>query len=90
MSRDPISPTAELDVLSTHCQHLRLTRVAQTLPTLLERAAQQDMSYSAFLQTVLEAEVAAKQEKHQTMRASPFSKRSTASTGKRSRRLTRK
>ena len=40
MSRDPISPMAELEVLGTHCQHLRLTRVAQTLPTLLEQAAQ--------------------------------------------------
>jgi tripartite-type tricarboxylate transporter receptor subunit TctC len=37
MSREPISPMAELEVLGTHCQHLRLTRVAQTLPTLLEQ-----------------------------------------------------
>ena len=68
MSRDPISPTAEFEVLSTHCQHLRLTRVAQTLPTLLEQAAQQELSYSAFLQSVLATEVAAKIVKHQSMR----------------------
>ena len=68
MSRDPISPMAELEVLGTHCQHLRLTRVAQTLPSLLEQAAQQELSYSAFLQSVLETEVAAKMEKHQAMR----------------------
>jgi DNA replication protein DnaC len=68
MSHDLISPTAELDVLGTQCQQLRLTRVAQTLPTLLEQAATQELSYSAFLQTVLATEVAAKQAKHQTMR----------------------
>ena len=62
------SPAAELEQLGLHCQQLRLTRVAQTLPTLLEQAAQQEVSYSAFLQTVLATEVAAKQEKHQTMR----------------------
>ena len=68
MSREPISPMAELEVLGAHCQHLRLTRVAHTLPTLLEQAAQQELSYSAFLQSVLETEVAAKREKHQAMR----------------------
>ena len=68
MSRDSISPLAELDVLGTHCQHLRLTRVAQTLPTLREQAARHELSYSAFLQTVLETEVAAKHEQHQAMR----------------------
>ena len=77
-SRSATSPAAELDVLETHCQHLRLTRVAQTLPTLLEQAASQELSYSAFLQTVLATEVAAKQEKHQAMRVAmarfPFHK----------------
>ena len=68
MSRTATSPTAELDVLSAHCQHLRLSRVALTLPTLLEQAAQQELSYSAFLTNVLATEVAAKQEKHHTMR----------------------
>ena len=72
MTRAVVSPTsspaAELEQLGRHCQQLRLTRVAQTLPTLLEQAAQQEVSYSAFLQTVLATEVAAKQEKHQTMR----------------------
>ncbi len=68
MSRAPISPAAELEELAAHCQQLRLTRVAPLLPTLLEQAAQQELSYSAFLQTVLATEVAAKQEKHQAMR----------------------
>jgi DNA replication protein DnaC len=60
--------TPALDELTTHCQQLRLTRIAATLSTLLEQAAQADQSYSAFLATVLRAEVEAKHEKHQTMR----------------------
>jgi hypothetical protein len=43
MSRELISPTAELDVLGTQCQQLRLTRIAQTLPTLLEQAASAEL-----------------------------------------------
>ena len=53
----------------TACQHLRLTRIAQTLPSLLESAAQQELSYSAVLETLLATEVAAKHEKHQAMRS---------------------
>ena len=68
MSRTPTSPAAELEQLALHCQTLRLPRVAETLSTLLEQAAQHELSYSAFLQTVLAAEAAAKQAKHQTMR----------------------
>lgn len=55
-------------MLCTHYQHLRLTRVARTLPTLLEQDAPQELGYSAFLQSVLETEVAARMEKHQAMR----------------------
>ncbi len=72
MSRHPVtparSPALELEQLGLQCQQLRLTRVAQTLPTLLEQAAQQELSYSSFLETVLAAEVVSKQAKHQTMR----------------------
>lgn len=68
MSGGATSPTAELEQLAATCQQLRLTRVTQLLPTLLEQAAQQELSYSAFLQTVLSTEAAAKQEKHQAMR----------------------
>ena len=68
MSRPADAATTVLDGLTAHCQHLRLTRVAPLLPTLLEQAAQQELSYSAFLDTVLATEVAAKQEKHRTMR----------------------
>ena len=71
MSRTPTlatSPAAELEQIARQCGQLRLTRVGQTLPTLLEQAAQQELSYSAFLSTVRTAEVAAKTVKHQTMR----------------------
>jgi len=68
MHRALISPMAEREVLGTQCQQLRLTHVAQTLPSLLEQAVQQEFSYSAFLRSVLETEVAAKREKHHTMR----------------------
>ncbi len=71
MTREATStPTTlgELELLSHHCQHLRLTRVAQRLPTLLEQAAHQELSYSAFLHTLLAEEVASRQEKHQALR----------------------
>src|SRR5690606_4551469 len=64
--------------LSAHCAHLRLTRVSQLLPSLLEQAAQQELSYSDFLAGVLAAEVEAKREKHHSMRVQmarfPFQK----------------
>lgn len=60
--------TPEIVQLTADCHQLRLTRMAATLPTLLEQAAAADLSYSAFLSTVLRTEVAAKQEKHHAMR----------------------
>ncbi len=68
----------QLDRLTAYCEQLRLTRVAATLPTLLETAAQQEVSYRDFLLAVLGAEVASKQEKHLAMRVQmarfPFQK----------------
>lgn len=70
--------TPEIEQRALDCQQLRLTRVAATLPSLLEEAAAADLSYSAFLSTVLRAEVASKQEKHHAMRVQmarfPFQK----------------
>ena len=68
MTRDTHSPAVEMETLASHCQQLRLTRVGLSLSTLLEQAAQQELSYSAFLTNVLATEVAAKQEKHHAMR----------------------
>ncbi|HWE43965.1 MAG TPA: IS21-like element helper ATPase IstB [Gemmatimonadaceae bacterium] len=60
--------TPEIEQLTADCTQLRLTKIAATLPTLLEDAAAQELSYSAFLSSVLRTEVASKQEKHHTMR----------------------
>lgn len=68
MSRALTSRAAALEQLTQTCLARRLPRVAQTLPTLLEQAAQQELSYSDFLQQVLATEAAAKQEKHTAMR----------------------
>lgn len=68
MSEMTSTPASTLEQLSAHCAHLRLTRVSQLLPSLLEQAAQQELSYSDFLAGVLAAEVEAKREKHHTMR----------------------
>ena len=68
----------QLDQLTAYCEQLRLTRVAATLPSLLETAAQREVSYRDFLLTVLGTEVASKQEKHLAMRVQmarfPFQK----------------
>ena len=64
----PAMTTPEIEQLTADCTQLRLTKIAATLPTLLEDAAAQDLSYSAFLSSVLRTEVASKQEKHHTMR----------------------
>jgi len=60
--------TPEIEQLTADCTQLRLTRIAATLPTLLEEAAAAELSYSAFLSTVLRTEVTSKQEKHHAMR----------------------
>jgi DNA replication protein DnaC len=70
--------TPQLDRLQAHCQRLRLDQVAAELPTLLERAAKQERSYTDFLEDVLSREVHAKTEKHRAMRLAmarfPFQK----------------
>ena len=53
-----------MEILAQHCQYSRRTRVGQAQSTLLETAAQQELSDSAFLTSVLATEVVAKQEKH--------------------------
>jgi hypothetical protein len=39
--------TPEIEQLTADCTQLRLTKVAATLPTLLEKAAARDLSYRA-------------------------------------------
>jgi DNA replication protein DnaC len=59
-------------------QKLRLVRTAPTLSTMLEDAARRELSYSDFLEELLSAELAGKNERNTTMRVSmarfPFQK----------------
>jgi DNA replication protein DnaC len=68
----------QLERLAEHCQRLRLYRVEAELPTLLEQAAKRKLSYSDFLDEVLDLELRSKHEKHLAMRVSmarfPFHK----------------
>lgn len=70
--------TPQLDRLHAQCQRLRLYQVAAELPTLLEQAAKQEVSYAAFLDDLLAREVRAKTDKHLAMRLAmarfPFQK----------------
>lgn len=50
------------------CQRLNLTSLPEQLPALLEAARQQQLSYEAFLQTVLTAEVSERQQRAQARR----------------------
>jgi len=70
--------TPQLERLQAHCHRLRLYQVAAELPTLLERAAKEERSYTEFLDEILSREVHAKGEKHLAMRLAmarfPFQK----------------
>ncbi len=60
--------TPQLERLHAHCQRLRLYQVAAELPTRLEQAAKQEVSYAQFLDDLLTREVQAKSDKHLAMR----------------------
>lgn len=60
--------TPQLERLQAHCQRLRLYQVAAELPTRLEQAAKQEVSYADFLDDLLTREVQAKSDKHLAMR----------------------
>jgi DNA replication protein DnaC len=49
--------------MNTLCQRLNLTSLPSQLPALLEAARQQQLSYEAFLQTVLTAELVGRQQR---------------------------
>jgi DNA replication protein DnaC len=70
--------TPQLERLHASCHRLRLYQVAAELTTILEQAAKQELSYSAFLEDLLSREVQAKSAKHLTMRLAmarfPFQK----------------
>lgn len=60
--------TPQFERLQAHCQRLRLYQVAAELPTRLEQAAKQEVSYAEFLDDLLTREVQAKSDKHLAMR----------------------
>jgi len=59
---------AQLERLSEHLVKLRLFKSRERLEALLQRAAEQELAYSDFLEQVLGEEVAAKTSKNVTMR----------------------
>src|SRR6266496_8417 len=65
--------------MNTLCQRLNLTCLPDQLPALLDAARQQQLSYEAFLQTVLMAELSGRQQRAQERRLRaarlPFSAR---------------
>lgn len=54
--------------MNTLCQRLNLTSLPGQLPALVDAARQQQLSYEAFLQTVLTAEVVGRQQRAQERR----------------------
>jgi len=70
--------TAQLERIQEQLQHLRLIRVAEELPGLLQDASKKDLAYSDFLEEVLSREIAAKHERTTAMKTTmarfPFQK----------------
>jgi DNA replication protein DnaC len=54
--------------LAEHLQRLKLFKIHERLDSLLQEASTQELTYADFLDRMLAEEVAAKQEKHVTMR----------------------
>jgi DNA replication protein DnaC len=70
--------TAQVERIQEQLQRLRLIRVAEELPALLQNASKKDLAYSDFLEEVLSREIAAKHERLTTMKTAmarfPFHK----------------
>ena len=60
--------TAQLERIQDQLQRLRLIRLAEELPALLQEASKKDLPYSDFLEDVLSREIAAKHERHTAMK----------------------
>ena len=58
----------QLTRLTEHLHRLKLLKVEERLETLLQEASAQEVTYADFLDRLLAEEVAAKSEKHSTMR----------------------
>jgi hypothetical protein len=64
--------TPQIERLRTHCHRLRHYKLEAELSTLLEQAANKDVSYSDFLDELLALEVRSKTEKHLGEKFEPF------------------
>jgi DNA replication protein DnaC len=60
--------TAQIERIQEQMQRLRLLRLVEELPALLQEASKKDLAYSDFLEDVLSREIAAKHERHTTMK----------------------
>jgi len=70
--------TAQVERIQEQLQRLRLIRIAEEIPSLLQDASKKDLAYSDFLEEVLSREIAAKHERLTTMKTAmarfPFHK----------------
>jgi DNA replication protein DnaC len=70
--------TAQIERIQEQMQRLRLIRLVDDLPALLQEASKKDLAYSDFLEEVLSREIAAKHERHTAMKTAmarfPFQK----------------
>lgn len=70
--------TAQVERIQEQLQRLRLIRLAEELPGLLQDASKKDLPYSDFLEEALRREIAAKHERHTAMKTAmarfPFQK----------------
>lgn len=70
--------TTILELLQEQMKSLKLTRTAEELPLLVQEASKRELSYTEFLQEVVSKELAAKHERHTTMKTTmarfPFHK----------------
>ena len=70
--------TAQIERIQEQMQRLRLIRLVDELPSLLQEASKKDLAYSDFLEEVLSREIAAKHERHTAMKTAmarfPFQK----------------
>lgn len=70
--------TAQIERIQDQMQRLRLIRLADELPGVLQEASKKDLSYSDFLEEALSREISAKHERHTAMKTAmarfPFHK----------------
>lgn len=70
--------TAQIERIQEQMQRLRLIRLVDELPSLLQEASKKDLAYSDFLEEVLSREIAAKHERLTAMKTAmarfPFQK----------------